>query len=116
MNIWNWLASLTEEEKSAASRPVGMSRRGFLRAIGITAVTVTAGGVLLPEIKIHKPVLTPQNIADFVNATLQELGRPSFVDIAADLQRDITLSQLLFTDTAKIKIASSIQFNYQLGR
>ncbi len=47
-----WLKSLTEAEKSLVERPVGMSRRGFLRALGITAVSVSAGGLLVPEKKI----------------------------------------------------------------
>ena len=40
-----WLKSLSEAEKSLAMRPTGLSRRQFLRALGVSAVTVSMGGV-----------------------------------------------------------------------
>ncbi len=39
----SWLSALSEAGKSQAPKPTGMSRRGFLRALGLGATTVVMG-------------------------------------------------------------------------
>src|SRR5262245_14591838 len=50
--IASWFRSLRGEKAEEAARhvakPDGMSRRGFLRALGITAGTVILGGLTIP--------------------------------------------------------------------
>ena len=71
----SWLQSLGEAEKSLAVRPIGMSRRNFLAALGVSAVSVcmSPGGVLLgqapaPEVNVTEMIrvlakLNPLNAA-----------------------------------------------------
>ncbi len=53
MNFLKWIAGLSDAEKSLVDRPTGMSRRSFLAALGITAVTVMLpSGLLVSERKV----------------------------------------------------------------
>jgi hypothetical protein len=114
--MWNWLmrlALLSDADKSRIVKPPGMSRRGFIRALGVTAVTVTGAGLIVPKTKLLLPGLNPTGysswrnltcnystlngpeISRLVELTLGELGRPNFLDIAADLKKHDAMRELL---------------------
>ncbi|HYE77712.1 MAG TPA: twin-arginine translocation signal domain-containing protein [bacterium] len=97
-----WLASLTEAEKSLAVRPAGLSRRGFLRALGVTAVGVSLGGVLTAEVepKAYFVGFAEENETDaildeLVRETLEEWGRMRFSEIIEGHQQVVCLKRVL---------------------
>jgi hypothetical protein len=70
----NWLSSLSEAEKSLAVRPVGMSRRGFLGALGITAATSVGAILYTPP---HVFTTTNYELLSFISSiapVLQQQG------------------------------------------
>lgn len=79
------------------NRPQNMSRRGFLRAIGVT--TLTASGLFLVEPRrvylarwqddasfLAFEGWNPEDVGSFIKGALKHMGPPAFVDVSADLR------------------------------
>lgn len=84
-----WLRSLTEFEKPQARRPASMSRRTFLRGLGVTAVTVAGGGLLV------KHGVNPLQLLDW--GTYHD-GIPQF-DIVAYVRKQREMAIRAMADT-----------------
>jgi hypothetical protein len=120
MNLLKWLASLAEWQKPRAVRPAGMSRRGFLRALGVTAVTLTGGGLYLPratweDFKVEIDPAEMSQVDLFIQSTLADLGLPNFTDISAILKNHQAISELLQSETVILKTGQYIQFDVPLS-
>lgn len=61
-----WLKSLSEVEKSQVVCPTGLSRRRFLKALGVATVSVSTGGLLVAE----KPLTVEEAIKNLSLTTL----------------------------------------------
>lgn len=57
------------------------------------------------------PVIQAENVQDFVNDTLKDLGKPKFTDISSNLQRHVAMKNLLRKNRATLQSGSGIQFN-----
>lgn len=77
-----------------------MDRRGFLGFLGGLGAFL-AGVRPAPRVL---PTLPPfdRQITDMVNATLRDLGKPRFADIAAGLQQHIATRAVLRQQLARI--------------
>jgi hypothetical protein len=110
MGFVNWLKSLAEPDKSAARRPVGMSRRCFLRALGVGSVTVCMGGVLLAETPFVPTTVnyglevTEDTFGELIEMTLRDLGRLKFQEIVEDLQKHQALRHLITKDRLDLSV------------
>ena len=72
-----WLRSLTgDEARAAAVKPACMSRRGFLRAMGVTAGGVLLGGAAVP---VAASVPLPATTTEFVWSSIQLTARQRIV-------------------------------------
>jgi hypothetical protein len=56
-------------------------------------------------------VIQAENVVDFVNDTLRDLGKPKFTDISSNLQRHVGMRNLLQKNRAVLESGSGIQFN-----
>lgn len=56
-------------------------------------------------------VIQAENVTDFVNDTLRDLGKPNFTDISSNLQRHVAMKNLLRKNRAVLESGAGIQFN-----
>jgi hypothetical protein len=56
-------------------------------------------------------VIQAENVLDFVNDTLKDLGKPKFTDISSNLQRHTAMKTLLRANRAVLDSGQGIQFN-----
>lgn len=52
-----------------------------------------------------------ENVVDFVNDTLKDLGKPKFTDISSNLQRHVAMKNLLRKNRVVLESGQGIQFN-----
>lgn len=76
-SIAKWIRSLRGEEAEKAARlavkPVGMSRRGFLRAIGLGATTICLGNSLtLATLDDGDDFVVETEWSHIINSTIQD--------------------------------------------
>jgi hypothetical protein len=57
-----------------------------------------------------------ENVVDFVNDTLKDLGKPKFTDISSNLQNHVAMKNLLRKNRAVLESGSGIQFNVLVGQ
>lgn len=57
------------------------------------------------------PVIQPENVVDFVNDTLKDLGKPKFTDISSNIQRHVAMKNLLRQNRVVLESGQGIQFN-----
>lgn len=57
------------------------------------------------------PVIQPENVVDFVNDTLKDLGKPKFTDISSNLQDHVAMKNLLRHNRVALESGQGIQFN-----
>ncbi len=57
------------------------------------------------------PTIQPENVQDFVNDTLRDLGKPKFTDISSSLQKHVAMRNLLKSNRVELQSGSGIQFN-----
>jgi hypothetical protein len=56
-------------------------------------------------------IIQAENVLDFVNDTLKDLGKPRFTDISSNLQRHTAMKNLLRKNRVILESGSGIQFN-----
>lgn len=56
-------------------------------------------------------VIQAENVLDFVNDTLKDLGKPKFTDISSNLQRHPAVKQLMRKNRVVLESGQGIQFN-----
>lgn len=56
-------------------------------------------------------VIQPENVVDFVNDTLKDLGKPKFTDISSQLQNHTAAKNLLRKNRVVLESGQGIQFN-----
>jgi hypothetical protein len=56
-------------------------------------------------------LIQPENVTDFINDTLQDLGKPMFTDISSNLQNHYAMSNLLTQNRVVLESGSGIRFN-----
>lgn len=61
-------------------------------------------------------IIQPENVVDFVNDTLRDLGKPKFTDISSALQRHVIFKNLIRKNRAMLESGSGIQFNVLVGQ
>lgn len=61
-------------------------------------------------------VIQAENVQDFVNDTLKDLGKPKFTDISSNLQRHVAMRQLLRKNRIVLESGQGIQFNVLVGQ
>lgn len=57
------------------------------------------------------PVIQPENVGDFVNDTLKDLGKPKFTDISSNIQNHVAAKHLLRQNRVVLESGQGIQFN-----
>jgi len=65
-------------DPSMIARPTGVSRRDFLKACGITGVSVAAGGLLIPK---KKGIVTPKFPADTPELTHWDMDLTKYIGV-----------------------------------
>lgn len=61
-------------------------------------------------------VIQAENVVDFVNDTLKDLGKPKFTDISSNLQRHTAMKNLLRKNRSVMESGQGIQFNVLVGQ
>lgn len=61
-------------------------------------------------------VIQAENVQDFVNDTLKDLGKPKFTDISSNIQDHVAFKQLFHENRAVLESGSGIQFNVLVGQ
>lgn len=56
-------------------------------------------------------IIQPENVTDFVNDTLKDLGKPKFTDISSRIQRHVVMKNLMRKNRAILESGQGIQFN-----
>jgi hypothetical protein len=56
-------------------------------------------------------VIQAENVIDFVNDTLKDLGKPKFTDISSSIQRHVAMKNLLRQNRMVLESGQGIQFN-----
>lgn len=56
-------------------------------------------------------IIQAENVVDFVNDTLKDLGKPKFTDISSTVQRHVAMKNLLQKNRVVLESGSGIQFN-----
>ncbi len=87
----SWLSALSETEKSIAPKPTGMSRRGFLRALGLGTTTVVLGQSVGWRAVPVAAAEEESKWSGIVNTTIQHYMR----DERGNIERNLTLMHLL---------------------
>jgi hypothetical protein len=57
------------------------------------------------------PAIQPENVQDFVNDTLRDLGKPKFTDISSVLQNHVFMKHLARQNRVVLESGSGVQFN-----
>ncbi len=61
-------------------------------------------------------VIQAENVVDFVNDTLRDLGKPKFTDVSSRLQRHTAMKHLFRQNRRVLTSGSGIQFNVLVGQ
>lgn len=61
-------------------------------------------------------VIQAENVQDFVNDTLKDLGKPHFTDISSPLQKHVAMKNLLRKNRRELESGEGIQFNVLTGQ
>lgn len=108
-----WLSSLGEAERSLAPRPAGVSRRSFLRALGVTAVSATiATAVPIGWQAIGLPDQEEETeIERLIRTTLADLCQLKWTDISSDLRSHHAMRRLLKRQHVNVNYSIPVQWN-----